>query len=167
MAHAGGRPPIYDATSEEDIKVVEGLCESYFDWIKGEEELKEVWDEDKQDYVSKMVVTRWPEPPTVTGLTIHLGFESKNTLYDYAKKPEFSASIKRALTGIEKYHEIATSRGDKCVGNIFILKNFGWKDTINTEHSGEIKGGTKFDLSKVSLETLKELDSAIVEEEIE
>jgi len=43
------------------------------------------------------------------------------------------------LTRIEQYHEIATSMGDKCTGNIFILKNFGWKDTSAVEHSGEIK----------------------------
>ena len=78
-------------------------------------------------------------PPTVTGLTLHLGFESKDTLYSYAKKDGFSYPIKRALLEIEEYHEIATAGGDKCTGNIFILKNFGWKDTIDTKHSGEIK----------------------------
>ena len=111
----GGRPPIYEPT-EENFKIVAELCKSYFE--------------------SETLLTR---PPTVTGLTLHLGFESKDTLYSYAKKDGFSYPIKRALLEIEEYHEIATAGGDKCTGNIFILKNFGWKDTIDTKHSGEIK----------------------------
>lgn len=91
-------------------------------------------------------------PPTVTGLTLFLGLDAKSTLYEYAKKPEFSNPIKRALTTIEQYHEESAAGGDKCVGNIFILKNFGWKDTIATEHSGGIdfnlKDMVKFDNPK-------------------
>lgn len=158
--HAGGRPPIYDASNEEDIAIVKGLCESYFDWIKGEYEDKSIYNPDSQKTETIQVCTRKPEPPTVTGLTLHIGFESKNTLYDYAKKPEFSDSIKRALTGIEKYHEIAAAYGDKCTGNIFVLKNFGWKDTISTEHSGEIKGGNTYDLSKLPTAALEALANA-------
>jgi len=116
LGNNGGRPPIYDPNKEEDIKKVAELCEDYYEWIKGEGE-------------------RTSEPPTVTGLALHLGFHSKSTLYEYADKVEFSNSIKRALMGIEKYHEIATSMGDKCTGNIFILKNFGWKDTQAFDHT--------------------------------
>jgi len=115
--NTGGRPPIYSEDSEEDLATVVRLCDEYF------KQLPEV-----------------NEPPTVTGLTLFLGFDCKQTLYNYAKKQVFLDPIKRALTKIEQYHEIATSMGDKCTGNIFILKNFGWKDTTSMEHSGEIKG---------------------------
>lgn len=111
----GGRPPIYPDTEESYKKVAE-LCVSYFE-ADNETLLK---------------------PPTVTGLTLHLGFESKDTLYSYSKKDGFSYPIKRALLNIEQYHEIATAGGDKCTGNIFILKNFGWKDTQSVDHSGNI-----------------------------
>jgi len=110
----GGRPPIYEPTEENFAKVAL-LCDSYFRTL--ENELR---------------------PPTVTGLTLHLGFESKDTLYAYSKKDGFSYPIKRALLNIEEYHEIATAQGDKCTGNIFILKNFGWKDTQSVDHSGNI-----------------------------
>lgn len=112
----GGRPPIYEPTEENFVKV-QKLCESYFDTLDG-------------------------KPPLVTGLTLHLGFESKSTLYEYAKKSGFSNPIKKALTKIEMFHETATAYGDKCVGNIFILKNFNWKDSQDLNHSGEIKGNT-------------------------
>lgn len=116
VGNNGGCPPYYDGNKPEDIEKLSNLCIDYFDQLPGVN-----------------------EPPTVTGLTLFLGFESKSTLYEYAKKLEFSHPIKRALLKIEQFHEIATSMGDKCTGNIFILKNFGWKDTVNTEHSGEIK----------------------------
>jgi len=116
MDNLGGRPPIYEPTEENFAKVAE-LCLSYFEH-----------DNDA------LVVN----PPTVTGLTLHLGFESKDTLYSYAKKDGFSYPIKRALLNIEQYHEIATAGGDKCTGNIFILKNFGWKDTQELNHKGNV-----------------------------
>lgn len=119
LKNNGGRPPIYDVENQKDIEKVSELCIKYFEQLPGVN-----------------------EPPTVTGLTLFLGFESKTTLYEYAKKIEFSNPIKRALLKIEQYHEIATSMGDKCTGNIFILKNFGWKDSSAIEHSGEIKGNT-------------------------
>lgn len=108
----GGRPPIYEPTKENFLKVAE-LCESYFENLDN-------------------------KPPLVTGLTLHVGFESKSTLYDYAKKDGFSHPIKKALTRIEMFHETATAYGDKCVGNIFILKNFNWKDTQDLNHSGNV-----------------------------
>jgi hypothetical protein len=118
-----GRPAIHT-----DPKEVERLCMDYFNTLAD------------------------GKPPTVTGLTLHLGFCDKSTLYDYAKKPEFTHPIKKAITFIEQFHEEATAYGEKCVGNIFILKNFGWKDTIATEHSGGIdfnlKDMVKFDNPK-------------------
>lgn len=108
-----GRPPIHTDPAE-----VERLCVEYFFIAQTEE-----------------------RPPTVTGLTLHLGFAHKQTLYDYAEKPEFTDSIKKAITKIEQYHEERVAGGDKCVGNIFVLKNFGWKDKseVDNNHSGELK----------------------------
>ncbi len=118
---AGGRPPIYDSENPDDIEKLDSLVDDYFLWIRG------VKKPDSDDWI------REPEPPTVTGLTLHIGFCDKSSLYDYSKKPEFSHSIKRGLAQIEKYHEIRASYGDKCTGNIFVLKNFGWKDKIEQD----------------------------------
>lgn len=120
LGNKGGRPRIYDGSKIEDVNKVADLCEEYYTYIQGDIESK-----------------RNPEPPTVTGLSLFLGFESKSTLYDYAKEVEFSHPIKRALLKIEQYHEIATSMGDKCTGNIFILKNFGWRDTTDLTNNGK------------------------------
>lgn len=135
----GGAPPYFDDSNPEDVKKLSRLCEEYFEYIKGETRDVKVGNEEEGNVEWITETIRDSEPPTVTGLTLHLGFESKTTLYNYAKKQVFLNPIKRALTKIEKYHEIATSMGDKCTGNIFILKNFGWEDKVQQEHSGEIK----------------------------
>lgn len=100
-----GRPRIYENPEELDK-----MCEDYF---SDEGMIK----------------------PTITGLSLHLGFADKTTLYDYRDRPEFSHSIKKALTKIEKYHEEALSENN-VAGRIFALKNMGWKDKTETEHSG-------------------------------
>lgn len=66
--------------------------------------------------------------PSITGLAYHLGFESRQSIYDYEKKnDEFSYTIKRARLKIEIYYEelLATK---SVTGAIFALKNFGWVD---------------------------------------
>lgn len=133
-----GRPPIHT----DPIKFDE-LVQDYFEWIEGEYEEEVVEFADANGNVVKETrinCTRKPEPPTLTGLALHLGFCDKKSLYDYQEKPDFLHSIKRAISRVEKHHEIQIAYGDKCTGNIFALKNFGWKDKLETEnnHTGEI-----------------------------
>ena len=77
------------------------------------------------------------EVPTITGLCNYLGFESRQSFYDLEKHEMFSYSIKRARLFIEQYYEEMLMSGN-VTGAIFALKNFGWIDKINTEHSGSI-----------------------------
>lgn len=105
-----GRPRIYD--TEEEL---EQECDSYFE---------------------KCTSTK--ERPTVTGLALHLGFASKQSLYDYEKNDKFSYPIKKSMLRIENALEKKLD-GQAVVGVIFALKNMGWKDkseidaTIKTE----------------------------------
>ena len=104
-----GRPRKYT-----DPKVMEQKIEEYFESITDE----------NGDY---------KRPPTVSGLALFLGFCNKSSMYDYRDEyPEFSDSIKKAIARLETFHEEKVSAGDKCVGNIFILKNFGWSDRQQT-----------------------------------
>ena len=77
---------------------------------------------------------------TVTGLAIYLGFESRQSLYDYEKKKEFSYIIKRARLFIEEEYEEQLQHGNT-TGAIFALKNMGWvdKQEVDTKISGELK----------------------------
>ncbi len=65
--------------------------------------------------------------PTWTGLAIHLGFESRQSLQDYKEKEGFSYPIKKALLRIEEIYE-KNLFSKNPAGSIFALKNFGWKD---------------------------------------
>ena len=72
---------------------------------------------------------------TITGLAYHLGFESRQSLYDYEKNGDFSYIIKRARLKVEMgYEENLTE--NNCTGSIFALKNMGWKDNQRTELTG-------------------------------
>lgn len=128
VGNNGGSPPIYS-----DPKEVEEKCEQYFEYIKGEK------DKDLQVVNPKTGVTqlipvwiREPEPPTVTGLALFLGFCGRKTLDDYANKEMFGYIIKRAKLRVENGYERALySQGN--TGAIFALKNMGWKDKTETD----------------------------------
>lgn len=67
------------------------------------------------------------KPPLLSEMVQALGFNSKQSFYEYGKKPEFIDSIKRARLCIE----IAYERGlhsTTPTGAIFALKNMDWKD---------------------------------------
>lgn len=70
-------------------------------------------------------------PITITGLAYHLGFESRQSIYDYKERPEYSYILKRATFYVESQYEAKLS-GTTPTGSIFALKNMGWKDKVET-----------------------------------
>jgi hypothetical protein len=81
------------------------------------------------------------EKKTITGLAYHLGFESRQSFYDYEKNALFSYVIKRARLRIEmNYEQMLHSSAP--AGAIFALKNFGWSDKT------ELTGGLDIDIGK-------------------
>lgn len=68
-----------------------------------------------------------PNPPTIAGLALALGFEDRQSIYDYKDRPEFSCVIKKAITRIEDYAEKHLYIG-RATGAIFWLKNHKWTD---------------------------------------
>jgi len=76
--------------------------------------------------------------PTITGLCYYIGFESRQSFYDYEKKNGFSYTIKRARLFIEKEYEQLLQVGNT-TGAIFALKNMGWSDKQTVEHEGGIQ----------------------------
>lgn len=90
---------------------------------------------------------------TVCGLALHLGFISRQSFVDYkGYGKEFSDVVKKAITRIEAQHEERLGVSGKPTGSIFWLKNHGWFDKREHEHSldketatllGLIDGSTK------------------------
>jgi hypothetical protein len=79
-----------------------------------------------------------PKPLTYTGLAYHLGFASRQSIWEYSKRTdELSLPIKRAMLRIEQSYE-ESLRSNNSTGSIFALKNRGWRDKQEHEHSGEV-----------------------------
>jgi len=70
---------------------------------------------------------------TITGLALHLGFESRQSMYDYEKKDKFTYAIKRARLLIENSYEFQLQHGNS-TGAIFALKNMSWTDKTQNEN---------------------------------
>lgn len=120
--HAGGRPAHYSTPEELQERV-----NAYFVYIQGERQ-QQVGD----GGVMTEVWVRYPEPATVTGLALFLGFESRQSIYDYAEKGQFSYIIKNAKMRVECEYE-KKLHGTSPTGSIFALKNMGWKDKTETD----------------------------------
>lgn len=118
-----GAPPRFESAEK-----ISEIADQYFIWIRGEREavVNEAGEREE----------RWkrpPEPPTITGLCLFLGFESRQSFHDYCEKSEFSYALKRFRTMIENRYE-QNLHGTTPTGSIFALKNMGWKDKTTTEH---------------------------------
>lgn len=88
--------------------------------------------EELQTEVDKYFTRR--RKKTMTGLAIALGFDSRQSLYDYQKREEFSYIINKALLRIENQYE-ENLHGNNVAGSIFVLKNMGWKDRSEVDHT--------------------------------
>jgi hypothetical protein len=99
-----GQPPIYDSPDK-----MQECIDEYFSYLSS------------------------GEKPTISGLCYYLGFESRQSFYDYEKRELFSYTIKRARLRIEIIYE-QNLHGNSNAGSIFALKNFGWSDRQEIEH---------------------------------
>lgn len=73
---------------------------------------------------------------TITGLALALD-TSRTTLMQYEGRDEFIDAIKRAKTRVENDYELALRKNGRA-GDIFGLKNFGWKDKLDVDNSGTV-----------------------------
>jgi len=121
-----GRPPLFK--SNEELKKA---IEKYF---KSGMKKKKI--EVKRGNKSEVIEI---EVPTITGLALFLGFESRQSFYDYEKSGVFSYTIKKARLTIEQnYEELLQTSAP--TGAIFALKNFGWIDTKQIDIADRRKG---------------------------
>jgi hypothetical protein len=71
---------------------------------------------------------------TICGLALYLGFSTRKSLIDYEGKIEFVNVIKKAKLRIENIYE-QNLHYNSPTGSIFALKNMGWSDKTEIEHS--------------------------------
>lgn len=68
---------------------------------------------------------------TITGLAVHLD-TSRETLCNYEKKEQFFDAIKKGKDRVELDYELSLRKQGRS-GDIFGLKNFGWRDKTETD----------------------------------
>lgn len=81
--------------------------------------------------------------PTVSGLTLFLGFASTSSTYEYLQSPKYGLTIKKAMLQIQNVLETRLIEGKPPIGLIFALKNrFDWQDKkdIDLTSNGETLG---------------------------
>lgn len=100
LGNNGGRPPVFSTPDDLMGKVI-----SYFDHCE-------------QNKIKS----------TITGIALFLGFDSRQSFYDYEQREEFSYIVKRAKLAVENSYELGGQSID-----IFALKNMGWKDKTESE----------------------------------
>lgn len=113
------KQPMYDSAEELEEQIL-----AYFDTEKGNMRTKKIITKSGQMDVPA---------PTTTGLALFLGFASRQSLWDYWQKKEFSYIIKKAKTLIEREYEEMLLTNPTAA--IFALKQFGWSDHRNIQYS--------------------------------
>ena len=114
IEYTTGRPPVFESPAH-----MQQMIEEYF----RSPPTKTIYT--KEGAVERPVLT-------ITGLSLHLGFCSRQSFYDYEKRAQFSYVVKRARTLIECEYESMLQVGNTA-GAIFGLKNFGWTDKAEEE----------------------------------
>lgn len=151
--HAGGRPPHY--STPEELQIV---IDEYFDKFSGLTIMRDSTGVAVLDKQGKPILEI--KPPTLSGLAYHVGFLSRNSIYDYIQRDdEFSCIFKKAKLRIVDFAEQMLYSG-KPVGAIFALKNSkeGFEDAVKV--NTEVKH-TQFDVSKLSNDDLAQLSNML------
>jgi hypothetical protein len=124
----GGRPLKYN-TAEE----LQEAIDKYFAECEGTPYVSEEGVPLLNKYGE--VVMKGSKPPTVTGLALHIGFNSRQALLNYQDKDEFNDTITRAKARVEAYAESRLFDKDGANGAKFSLANNfkAWKERSEVE----------------------------------
>ena len=121
--------------------------DDYFNYIEGVFDLNgKSLTESKLPNSKQKIWIREPEPPTLTGLAIFLGFHSKKAFEKYEENGRFASFLKRGRLRIEDVYEKKLLLSSPS-GAIFALKNMGWND--KTEN--KLTGKTAFKTLKIEI----------------
>jgi hypothetical protein len=99
--------------------------DSYFTFIEGEYHLENKPGKDTD--VTIKVCDREPEPATFAGLTLYIGFNSRQAFDDYEQNGPFAETLKYGRLRIEASYE-KKLHAQSSAGAIFALKSMGWNE---------------------------------------
>jgi DNA-packaging protein gp3 len=109
------------------VRRLNTLITQYFNYIKGKKQAVPNAIAAKTKTTKQLIWAREPEPPTLSGLALYLGFDSRQQFETYEAKPRYGAPLRRARLRIESVYE-KKLHFHSSSGAVFALKNLGWKD---------------------------------------
>lgn len=99
------------------------LIDAYFEQIQNNRE-PSAKETEEQPPTSKKNKSKESEPPTITGLALFLGFNSRKAFDDYLKNGRFANTLKRGQLLVESAYE--KNLHGSATGALFALKSMGW-----------------------------------------
>lgn len=96
--------------------------------------------EQMEKILNEYFETTEEEQITITGLCLALNIDKSN-FYEYEKREGYQDIVKRARMIVENSYEVSLRKNGR-TGDIFALKNFGWRDKMEVENNAEL---TKLD----------------------
>lgn len=120
-------------------KALDALIAQYFEYIEGEYQLVQQEAKSTGGKIKKTEEKVWlrePEPPTLTGLALYLGFNSKQEFEACETKARYGAPLKRARLRIESIYE-KKLHFHSSSGAVFALKSMGWNERTDDKVTGD------------------------------
>lgn len=97
----------------------------------------EEFEEGVKEYIDGCIETA--DVPNIVDMALHLGFASRQSIYDYCKRDGYEHVATRARSYCESAVFKAVKEGIyQPAFAIFILKNFGWTDKQEIQHSEKV-----------------------------
>ncbi|QJD95150.1 hypothetical protein HH214_04280 [Mucilaginibacter robiniae] len=125
------------------------LITKYFNWIEGEYHLEDTpvktTAKSITETIQQKVWDREPQPATLSGLALYLGFESRQAFEQYETSGRFAAILKRARLQIESEYE-KKLHFTSATGAIFALKSIGWTDKSETDDYSNLAANLKVEI---------------------
>lgn len=124
-------------------KALKRACDRYFEKCEGEY-LRDRDGEIVFNRKSGEPIIVGSEPPTITGLALHLGFKTRKSLIDYAKSgDDFADVVNEAKLKVEHYNEMRLYDRDGCNGAKFNLQNNfdGYAEKVENDTKLTVKMG--------------------------
>ncbi|MFA6247282.1 MAG: terminase small subunit [Mucilaginibacter sp.] len=124
----------------KQLKSYRARINKYFTTLQGEYHIEKVLvkgAKDNTDTIDQKVWDREPEPATLSGLALAIGFTSINEMEAYERDGEFADIVKKARLRVEAEYE-KRLHFQSSTGAIFMLKSQGWAERPDDSLLNEI-----------------------------
>lgn len=132
-----------DISSFNDAAQVTRRIDKYFAQIKGKYHLEQKPAKSSKDNAETIEHKVWdedPEPATLSGLALALGFNSRQEFNNYVQHGRFAPAVKQGILRVEACYEAHLHQNT--TGAMFALKNMGWNEKYEPSPANTEAGNT-------------------------